>query len=308
MIKKLSFIFLLLCLAESSHAAITRDSRGWSYLARGGWTPTADSYYDANQVPSKAIDNNTATQWGTTNTAYPHYWQADMATAQNITFLHYLPAAQSWCRCNSADVYASDDGSTWGSSLWNGNLSNITDSYLYLLQGFDVTKRYFKILGNSGPSNQMCTRELWAGTGIAWIGTAENWRWGAGNDGAWLAINDNESDYWESYTTATAWIAFDFQQNLTLSAVDILADGTGNLGPTNVAIYQSSDGIDWGSAIVDVATDSTLNQQYVSLGTVITTRYLKLNFTKVVTTLRIIEIYPATDGSLVGLKVRGQVY
>ena len=309
MMKKLALLFLLLCFAEISYAAFARQARGYSYLARGGWAETADTDFGAGWVAARAADADWATQWLSDNVVYPHWWQADMAGAQNITFVHYYASSRVWDQCDDADFYMSTDGIAWGGSLWNGDLTAGTVERLYLIDGFDETKRYFRLVGNSGPVfNHMGTRELMAGDGVPWIATAENWRWGAGNDGAWRSIVFDETYYWES-TTATAWLAYDFQVPKSFSAIEIISDGSGAHAPANVAVYESADGIAWGAAIVDVATNPALDEQFVSLARVVTTRYLKMIFTKPPANLIIEEFYTAIDDTVAtGVRHHSQVY
>lgn len=101
-------------------------------LAREGWTiHFADS--EANKRPaSNVLDGNPSTHWITvwnvkSPPKHPHEVQINLGKPQTFSGLRYTPRKGNWAtvgRVLDYEVYASDDGKTWGAPLASGSFKN----------------------------------------------------------------------------------------------------------------------------------------------------------------------------------------
>jgi len=109
-----------------------------------GGTASADSVQEAGYEADKAFDNNTATSWGSANTAVPHWLKYDFGAgvAHKIVKVRIIP--QQAYGMTNFDIDGSNNDSDWtplseglastddGSKTWDEFIFNNTTAYRYV--------------------------------------------------------------------------------------------------------------------------------------------------------------------------------
>ncbi len=125
-------------------------------LPRDGWTATADHEPNAGlrAKPRNAIDGDPNTwwhsQWMNGQTPHPHYFTIDLASAQILGGLHYLPAKIINNNGMIADfeLHVSQDGKAWGAPISKGSITEAVrvriPEHVVSLPSFFEARRYVR--------------------------------------------------------------------------------------------------------------------------------------------------------------------
>jgi hypothetical protein len=236
--------------------AITISSSTLTALSRTGWVASA-SNTNAGDVPANALDGNMATRFSdgvAQSNAATHSFTVDMLSPQTFSQIT-LDSNTDYAR--NYQVYASNDGSTWGSPIASGTsttarttitFSAISARYLQVRQttaagvGSWWSIYEFNVYGSGGAGGggSALPRAGWVLTGSATAGgdvasravdgvTTTRWSTGAAQSGA---------------TTQTLTVDMLSAQAFEKITLDSQADYA-----RNYQVFVSSNGTSWGSAI-----------------------------------------------------------
>jgi galactose oxidase len=147
----------------SSAAEINILGRANPTLSRTGWTVTADSEETAkqNNAATNALDGNAATMWhsawsSTPAAPLPHTLTLDLATAQSVGGLTYLPRQDPNAngRIGRYTIETSTTGTSWSARVSNASFPD--NAALKTVVFPPVTARYLRLTaqteaGNRGP-------------------------------------------------------------------------------------------------------------------------------------------------------------
>ncbi|PPS72500.1 MULTISPECIES: discoidin domain-containing protein [Streptomyces] len=120
---------------------------GETALPRDGWQASA-SASSSDDPPSKAVDGDAATRWSLGHGMQPGDWfQLDLGSAQTFDQLVLDTSASSGDFVRQYEVYASDDGTSWGKPIATGPGSTVSRILLPT-----TTARYIRVVNkaNSG--------------------------------------------------------------------------------------------------------------------------------------------------------------
>ena len=146
------------------------ESLVFTALSRSGWTASASSYYDpTTYAASKALDGNSGTIYHSANAGTPGTFDIDMQSAQTFNAIRIVTRQDSRTDLVGYEIYVSDDGSTWGSYVKQGVMTNggPEDQYIYLDSSY--SKRYVRIkalsAGNgTSPNSAFAFNEVYVGS------------------------------------------------------------------------------------------------------------------------------------------------
>ncbi|MCY0901773.1 MAG: discoidin domain-containing protein [Firmicutes bacterium] len=116
-------------------------------LTRSGWTATASNVDTYGDVPANMLDGNLNTRWSSGAGQSPGMWiEIDMAKPQTFNEIELNSGPSTGDYARSADVYVSNDGSTWA------QVATITgDGPVEIATFATQTARYVKVI-NTGSS------------------------------------------------------------------------------------------------------------------------------------------------------------
>lgn len=129
----------------------------WSTDQFAAGTATADSYYDANYAPSKAIDGNTTDQrWCSTDTSYPHWWKIDLGNG----YSHVIKKIEFWPWYADLNYYfhyykwqGSTNNSDWTDLTTTTCNSSTTSKVTVDLSSNSTIYRYIRVYLTAGDSS-----------------------------------------------------------------------------------------------------------------------------------------------------------
>lgn len=203
-------------------------------LSKHGWTATAYTSAGAD-TPSNAIDENIHTRWsnGWAQENNNQWFQLDFGVSQTFTSV-VLDAGESIGDMGrQIDVYVSDDGSNWGTSIASQNCT--AQSMKFYFQ--PVNARYVKFVQTG-----TATDHYWSIHDIEVYNTTssrvlERGDWKAlayqtgGSDVPSNALDGNSSTRWsngEAQTPANQWFEVDMGRQMLISKIS--ADSGSNIG------------------------------------------------------------------------------
>ncbi|MFJ4978426.1 discoidin domain-containing protein [Streptomyces coeruleorubidus] len=113
-------------------------------LPRDGWQATA-SASSSDDPPSKAIDGDATTRWSLGHGMQPGDWfQVDLGSARTFDQLVLDTSASSGDFVRRYEVYASDDGTSWGKPIATGPGSTVSRILLPT-----TTARYIRVVNRA---------------------------------------------------------------------------------------------------------------------------------------------------------------
>lgn len=135
-------------------------SQTTQYFDRIGWTATADSQYNNNYRPQRAVDSVYHWYFWSSNTDVGDHWIAvDMQQA--LTFNRvYFDLSGDANYILDYELYVSDNGTDWGSAIATGTFTGNT---LQTIVVAEQTKRYIKLIKKTGTDNYGRCREIFVG-------------------------------------------------------------------------------------------------------------------------------------------------
>ncbi|MFI7015935.1 discoidin domain-containing protein [Streptomyces sp. NPDC050164] len=117
---------------------------GESALSRDGWQASA-SASSSDDPPSKAIDGDATTRWSLGHGMQPGDWfQVDLGSTQTFDQLVLDTSASSGDFVRQYEVYASDDGASWGKPIATGPGSTVSRILLPT-----TTARYIRVVNKA---------------------------------------------------------------------------------------------------------------------------------------------------------------
>ncbi|MGW0473844.1 discoidin domain-containing protein [Streptomyces coeruleorubidus] len=117
---------------------------GESALPRDGWQASA-SASNSDDPPSKAIDGDATTRWSLGHGMQPGDWfQVDLGSTQTFDQLVLDTSASSGDFVRQYEVYASDDGTSWGKAIAIGPGSTVARILLPT-----TTARYIRVVNKA---------------------------------------------------------------------------------------------------------------------------------------------------------------
>ena len=123
---------------------VHKETFGTDFLSGG--TATADSQWDVNYAASYAFDNNEATRWSSTNSAFPHWVKYDLGTAITKTARKLrLKSFGSGVNCQLKDfkLQGSNNDADWTDILTA--VGSNTDAWQEWAFANSVAYRYYRI-------------------------------------------------------------------------------------------------------------------------------------------------------------------
>ncbi|MEU1106832.1 discoidin domain-containing protein [Streptomyces tibetensis] len=118
---------------------------GESALPRDGWQASA-SASSSDDPPSKAIDGDATTRWSLGHGMQPGDWfQVDLGSTQTFDQLVLDTSASSGDFVRQYEVYASDDGTSWGKAIAIGPGSTVAR----ILLPTTTTARYIRVVNKA---------------------------------------------------------------------------------------------------------------------------------------------------------------
>jgi galactose oxidase len=266
-------------------------------LARTGWTVTATSQetVSQNNAAANALDGNTATiwhsRWGGTPDPLPHSITIDMATANLVSGLSYLPRQDGSRNGNIGQyrVETSANGTAWGTAA----TGVFVDSIAAKTVAFDATiARYVRLTalteaGGRGPWASAAELNLLgradptlARTG--WIATATSQETVRENGAAGNVLDGNVGTIWHSKWGGTAdplphTLTIDTLTNQGIGGLTYLprppASGNGRIGRYRIQI--SADATTWTTVVANGTFADTPSLKTVTFPAA-TGRYVRL--------------------------------
>ena len=111
---------LLVVVAFAAGILTSAGARAQSVLPRAGWVTNASSS-NGGDVPSHVLDGSAASRWTTGGNQTPGQWfTVDFGTAQTFTQVTMDVAGNTTDYARSYELYASNDGQTWGAPIASG--------------------------------------------------------------------------------------------------------------------------------------------------------------------------------------------
>lgn len=139
---------------EGMSKSIVSETSVQMYINKTSWkVVSVDSEQGGNERKENAIDGNTSTIWhtayGANTPTCPHEIVVDMAKEYNVTAFIYQGRSDSENgRVKNYELYFSNDGVTWGTTVSKGTLANTSAEQVIVLSKM-VTARYFKFVALS---------------------------------------------------------------------------------------------------------------------------------------------------------------
>lgn len=244
-----------------------RATSGGADQCTGG-TASASSEFSGSFVASRAFDNNTGTQWASTNAGNNGSWlQYTFASAVAVNEVTVKGNPSTGPTSLRLQYY---DGSTWqtyiesaGPLSWSsGETKTFTYSAPFAEAGYDQW-RIFIVTGASGSEMDINEVEMRASSGGAdrcFGGTATAINSFDGNRAPTKAFDNSTSGFsWVPSTPITGsntWLAYQFWRKEEIAEFTIRSSGT--TGPRQVKLqyydgstwqdaYTSASGMTWGS-------------------------------------------------------------
>ncbi len=249
---------------------------GWAPLDRTAWTVSA-SVTGSGSAASNATDSHRATVWTTTVTqAVNQSFTIDMGSAQTFRQITIDSAGNTSDYPRAFNVYASSDGTSWGSPITSGaGVSALVTVTLTTA----VTNRYIKIQLSSSAGNAWSIGELFVyGTASetelsrsGWVASASASTGGAASN----AIDGSTGTRFSpgAVQASGQWLSLDMGSARTFTRIDMDAYSSPGDYPHGYDVYVSTDGSTWGSAIAS----QTPSTEYTSITfTAQTKRYIKI--------------------------------
>lgn len=234
-------------------------------------TATADTELGGSWAASKAIDGDfypaTDTGWISTGTALPHWLALDCGSDHAITWIDHLPWRPDR-HTKSVDIYVSDDGSTWGSSVCTHSGEPDTFSWRQIACS-GGTHRYFKLqITDVWGTTAASVNDVEFGGGTRWRAIAatntavtpdgtdpNNWYRDGVTDG-------NSVSGWSSCSGCIATITIDL---LSPTSFDGVALGSLTNAATILSIYTSPDNITYTQWTTDATRNSLIGSDSIFL-------------------------------------------
>jgi hypothetical protein len=219
-------------------------------LPRVGWAATASSSCGSD-VPANALDDNASTRWSTgSNQTSGMFFQVDMLTVRSFTRITLDAGSSNGDYARAYSVYASQDGTHWGSSIANGTGTAQLVTINFPLQN----ARYIKVvLTTSNATNWWSIAELNV-YGIApylllrdgWVANASLSTSAAGN-----GIDGRFSSRWTTNVNQAngQWYELDMLAKQTFNQITLDAVGNSSDYPRGYQVFVSNDGATWGNPV-----------------------------------------------------------
>lgn len=192
---------------------------GFSSLTRSGWSASADSNYGGGYLPANLLDGSPNNVWISGSAAPPHWFVIDMGASKTFDTIQLVTRNDGYNsnQPKQYDVYVSDDGSTWGSSI--GTFNDPADqgvAHNHQL-GATYTKRYIKInITQNWSGNEATCGEFYAGTTVSPATQNTATATSDTTTGPHVRTSTHDSTGW-----AVAAIGFACQSGDTISAADV---------------------------------------------------------------------------------------
>jgi hypothetical protein len=255
-------------------ASDTASFTGWSVLDRSAWTVTASVGAGA----SNTKDGFWNTRWTTgTNAAIGQSYKIDLGSTQTFARIVLDDTGDGSDYPPGFDVYVSNDGSTWGSSVASttGAAPIVTISFP------DQTARYIKVQLNVAGSHWWSLRETFVYASAAtdetqlsrsgWTASASD------NTTAALAIDSTLSTRWDTGTNAAngQWFKVDLGTAVPVSRVEFNSYTDQGDYPPSFSVSVSTN-----DSSYTTVTSGTGSTPFITAGfTATTARYVKVTCT-----------------------------
>lgn len=142
---------------------------GWSLYADGdysadlltGGTASADSEFGAGYEAAKACDDNAATKWVSTVTAFPHFWKYDFVVSYIIRQLTIKsPMGTGGIYLKDFTLQGSINNADW-TTVYTGQMANNENVQTFTFDNSN-SYRYYKINGTSmWNADATTTMQIW---------------------------------------------------------------------------------------------------------------------------------------------------
>lgn len=240
-------------------------------LDRTGWQASASSQETSseNGRASRTIDGLTNTIWHTAYSSgappFPHELVIDLGSPQSFHGFTSLPRQDGANgRIKSYAFFFSDDGTTWGDPVAQGDFADGTALQTVMLQ--PVSNRYVKLVSLSSQTGQAFTTmaefNLLNNSGAAisrtgWQASASTQETAAENAAASRALDGQNNTYWHSaWSGATVPFPHEFIVDMggprAFYGFSYLPRQDGSNGRIRgYRFYCSEDGISWGNPVAE---------------------------------------------------------
>ncbi|HXI54902.1 MAG TPA: discoidin domain-containing protein, partial [Polyangia bacterium] len=255
--------------------------KGWAPLPRTSWTVTASNTY-STFVASNTKDGRGTTYWQTGALQASGQWvKIDLGSTQTfggIDIDNTLVGASSTDYPRGFDIYASSDGTNWGTAFYSGtgSASNVQPRFS------DQTARYIKIQLNTGNGTYWWTigeLTVWNTAGDAQFATTSMTASASAVAGgaAGNVIDWDLSTVWSPGASQVngQWIKLDLGANRTFSSISMDAYSRTGDYPRGYNVEVSTNNSTWSS----VATGNPSGEFSHVTFTAQTARYIRVTQT-----------------------------
>ncbi|RXZ84047.1 hypothetical protein EBB07_02845 [Paenibacillaceae bacterium] len=235
---------------HSTSASATTE-RELAPYDQSGWTAVDSKGNNAAAL----LDGNTGTRWTIGSPMVPgQYFIVDMKQSRSLSrVVLSLPAGNN-DYARGYEVYISDNGQDWGQHVASGTGSagGITIDWTDALHA-----RYVKVVQTGTSSSWWAVNEFAVYSDTEKSLDRRGWTATTNpvTDSAALLFDDNLSTRWSSGTTMVPgqYIAIDMKHEQNFNKVIIDSRGSSNDYSRSYKLYVSSDGVNWGDAIIESA-------------------------------------------------------
>ena len=250
-------------------------------LARDGWSATAT---DESPWPNDALvhilDGDATSRYSSGTSLYDGMSiQVDMGQAQTFNKVELDPGTSTDDYARSADVYVSNDGSSWTKVASIAGAGQPTQVATFPKQ----TARYIKVVNTGSTGNWWSIAEfnVYYNPDLDDPLARDGWSATASDESPWpndALVNILDGDSVSRYSSGTSqyagmWIQIDMGEPRTFSRVELDSGPNADDYARSADVYVSSDGADW-TKVASIVGDGQPTQ--VASFPTQTARYLKV--------------------------------
>jgi len=228
---------------QSSNLPISLGKR----LSRADWTASASI---PNDLPSNALDGNSATHWSSGRAQSSGDWfLVDMGAIRSFSSITLDAGSSIGDYLRSYEVFVSTDGSIWGNPVANGNGSGQVVTISFANQ----SARFIKVVLTANAGKWWSIQEFTVSnaSGVlnrsGWIASASS-----SNQVPSNAIDGDPVSRWSTQQAQTAgnWFLVDMGSIQHFSGITLdNGHSYANDYPQGYQVFVSVDGSNWGNAI-----------------------------------------------------------
>ncbi len=267
------------------------DPKNPTLLPQDGWTlkyVDSQELIGENGAAENAFDNDPTTfwhtQWAGSSPKHPHEIQIDLGGVFEIQGFQYLPRQDGTSngRIKQYELYVSSDGFNWGSPVVTGvfsNDSNVKQVSFATATGTCIRLRALseandnpwtsvaeiRLLGNGQPMTSLLSQSQWT------LKYADSQELYGENGSAQNAFDNDPTTFWHtewsrSNPAAPHEIQVDLGGMYEIQGFRYLPrqDGSVNGQIAKYEFYVSSDGVNWGTAVIAGTFSRDTSEKQVS--------------------------------------------